>query len=586
MELTLKPNVLCREDQTITFQKVATLIGANGSGKSTILQSIFEQKIKKEIAGNLQIICFSSGQNENFSKSFSQYLSKERRKGAELGLDVFYFNKSWSKLLIFLATAQKKEGKVRTFLREYGYVQELDDSTKLDNSSQLECKFKIDKQFSIRVQEALKQEEKGEIETLRSTPYFRSLESFIEKCVQSGYEFDSSLKKKTINLTADKLFQVTFASALSEDYSDRVNADPVVSFFVQAADNDYFLDKTDIELHLKNGLEMDQLSDGEYQLLFLYALIDLFDSENTLFLLDEADSHLHFRNIEKLWKILHSIKGHTITTTHLLDSITSNEFSSLKVVEKGKITEANKIKQLINRLSILSRAKSAEFEICGKITHMALMDDYNDWTIFLRLAERKGLDIARLQGIQAIKKASSYGSVNEAFGKAKMDWVNGLSKAECELQTRKIFLLCDRDEAAIQFNSGNGVQLTGQQYQNQIRQISWPSGTNVDVYLLAWKRREIKHYLLSYTALRNNGKLTEINDDTLATAYHLRQNDPADNDQIRQLPSDKVKGVMSSLIDSEEGLDLEKLQTYINLIPADEISEDIENMYNFIVEKL
>jgi ABC-type multidrug transport system ATPase subunit len=586
MELTLKPNVLCREDQTIVFQKVATLIGANGSGKSTILQSIFEQKIKREIAGNLQVICFSSGQNENFSKSFSQYLSNERRKGAELDLDVFYFNKSWSKLLIFLATAQKKDGKVRSFLRECGYVQESDDSTKLDLSSQFECKFKVEKQFSHRVQEALMQEEKGEIETLRSTPYFRSLESFIEKCVQSGYEFDGSLKKKTINLTADKLFQVTFSSAPPEDNSDRVNSDPVVSFFVQSADNDYFLDKNDIELHLKNDLEMDQLSDGEYQLLFLYALIDLFDSENTLFLLDEADSHLHFRNIEKLWKILHSIKGHTITTTHLLDSITSNEFSSLKVVEKGKITEANKIKQLINRLSILSRAKSAEFEICGKIAHMALIDDYNDWTIFLRLAEKKGLDIARLQCIQAIKKTSSYGSVNEAFGKAKMDWVNGLSKAECEHQTRKIFLICDRDEAAIQFNSSNGVQLTGQQYQSQIRQISWPSGTNVDVYLLAWKRREIKHYLLSYTALSNNSNLAEINDDTLATSYHLKQNDPADNNQIRQLPSDKVKGVIGSLIDSEDGLDLEKLQTYINLIPADEISEDIENMYKFIVEKL
>jgi hypothetical protein len=47
-------------------------------------------------------------------------------------------------------------------------------------------------------------------------------------------------------------------------------------------------------------LEFEQLSDGEYQLLSIYALIDLFDSENTIFLFDEIDSHLHFNNINKL----------------------------------------------------------------------------------------------------------------------------------------------------------------------------------------------------------------------------------------------------------------------------------------------
>jgi hypothetical protein len=34
------------------------------------------------------------------------------------------------------------------------------------------------------------------------------------------------------------------------------------------------------------------------------------------------------------------------------------------------------------------------------------------------------------------------------------------------------------------------------------------------------------------------------------------------------------------------GLDFDKLQAYIDLIPEDEISEDITNMYNFIIGKL
>ena len=120
--------------------------------------------------------------------------------------------------------------------------------------------------------------------------------------------------------------------------------DPEVAFFTQAADNNYFIDKSRCKLVFNSNIELDQLSDGEYQLLFLYALIDLFDSDSTLFLFDEADSHLHYKNVEKLWALLHGIKGHAITTTHLLDSISAkeNRIEHLKVVEKGRISEDNR----------------------------------------------------------------------------------------------------------------------------------------------------------------------------------------------------------------------------------------------------
>src|SRR5690606_41699875 len=106
-------------------------------------------------------------------------------------------------------------------------------------------------------------------------------------------------------------------------------------------------------------------------------LIDQFDSHNALCVLDDADSHLHYKNVEKLWALLHSLQGHAITTTHLLDSISAkeNRIEHLQVVEKGRISEDNKIKQLINRLSVLSRAKSVEFEVCGKLPNIALLDD-------------------------------------------------------------------------------------------------------------------------------------------------------------------------------------------------------------------
>lgn len=598
MELNLAPNPLHQQVQILTIDKVATLIGENGSGKSSILQSVFEQRLAGRDHENFKVVCFSSGQNENYSEKFSAYLKRERQAGRGLNLDCFYFDKSWSKLLIFLATAIKRNGKVRSFLVEQEYVNESQPD-KDDLSTTFKCAFKVDKNYIARVQDALKREERGEADTLRATPYFRSLESFITNLISRDYEFEEPLRKRTMDLTANGLIRVSFdyprqiqAGEDDAEAGERnaqpmaTNWDPEVAFFTQAADNNYFIDKPRCHLVFNNNIELDQLSDGEYQLLFLYALIDLFDSENTLFLFDEADSHLHYKNVEKLWALLHSIQGHAITTTHLLDSISAkeNRIEHLKVVEKGRISEDNKIKQLINRLRVLSRAKSVEFEVCGKLPNIALLDDYNDWIIFTKLAARAGLDINRLVAVHAMKKSSSYATANETFGKGKIDWLHGLSKIESPLITTKIFMICDRDEAALDWNAANGVQVNGQVYRELLNAIRWPQGMRVTPYLLAWKRREIKNYLLSYTALAHHNLLGQINNGDIAQRNHLQSNNPGDNDDIRRL---NVKDIINPLINTDgEGLDPEELQAYIDLIPPEEISEDITNMYNFIIGTL
>lgn len=605
MELNLSPNPLYQQVQTLHIDKVATLIGENGSGKSSILQSVFEQRLAGRDDENLKVVCFSSGQNENYSEKFSAYLKRERQAGRGLNLNCFYFDKSWSKLLIFLATAIKRKGKVRSFLVEQDYVDESEPD-KDDLSTTFRCAFKVDKNYIARVQDALKREERGEADTLRATPFFRSLESFVTNLISRDYEFEDSLRKRTVDFTANGLIRVSF------DYPRQVQAgddeaengepdaqamastwDPEVAFFTQAADNDYFIDKSRCQLVFNNNIELDQLSDGEYQLLFLYALIDLFDSENTLFLFDEADSHLHYRNVEKLWALLHSIQGHAITTTHLLDSISAkeNRIEHLKVVEKGKISEDNKIKQLINRLSVLSRVKSVEFEVCGKLPNVAILDDENDWNIFVKLAARKGHDVTRLASISPLKKSSSYASDEDNLGEVKVNWVKALGSSESQIFTRKIFLICDRDEANPAWKP-NGVQLAGRTYGKLVSSIKWTEGYRADTFLLAWKRREIKHYLLSFTALSHHNQVSTVNNDLLAAGFHLRPNDSGDNDGIRKLSSDTVKAATHSLINNltgeehEKGLCMEKLQAYIDLIPPAEISEDITNMYDFIIGKL
>ncbi len=593
MDLTLAPNPLHQEEQPFHFDKIATLIGENGSGKSCILQSIFEKKLDEhDDLNHLRVICFSSGQNENFSQRFGRHLNSLRMNTEEPNLDCFYYDKAWSKLLIFLATSLYGDGHVRRFLRAGGYVEEEQahpDTRNEDVSTELFFKSRIPREYANLVQEALRREESGERDTLRNTPYFRALESFVTVAMDHDYVFDGPLGKAGRSLTSERLFRISF-----NGYSSGVTRAgwPVgvpyknmgmISFFTQAANKDYIVDKQGMKLKFKGGLEMDLLSDGEYQLLFLYALIDLFDAPEALFLLDEADSHLHYANVERLWNVLGGIMGSVITTTHLLDSITANDFHALKVVEKGRISERDKLKQLIDRLKVLSRASTVEFEICAKLSHMALLDDYNDWHIFLQLAERKGLDISQLSLIQAFKKTSSYRTTTESFGKAKIQWLESLGKVESEFSTSQVFLICDRDEAPLEFDA-SGVKVCGRTYRDQISAIQWPRGARVEVHLLAWKRREIKNYLLSHTALNHHNVLDQINTDELAATCHLRLGEPGDTEGIQRL---NVKETVNPFINEDGvGLHLDKLQAYIELIPPEEISEDIENMYNYIVNKL
>ena len=376
---------------------------------------------------------------------------------------------------------------MRSFLSENSYITE-DSSQNSSAQTTLSLKFKVDQQYVDLIQAALKEEESGiTIETFRTTPFTQVWKASYSTAF-SDYAFEEPVRKTTIQLNTSQLNQVTYPTRPTE-YDEQLatpvlpSVHPALSFFIKAADNAYFLDQATAQLTFPNGLELDQLSDGEYQLLF-YAILDLLDSEQTLFLLDEADSHLHYANVNALWSLLKQIKGRSITTTHLLDSITSNDHNSLHVIENGRIATGNKLKTLIERLRVLSKAKNVEYEICARLPHLALMDDYNDWDIFIRLAQRKGLDISQIESVCAFKKTSSYTTDNDNFGEPKLNWTRELSRADDCIVTSQIFLICDCDAAALQFKT-DGVQVAGRVYQEAIHSLRWPNNQRVDVYLLS-----------------------------------------------------------------------------------------------------
>ncbi|MBT0718617.1 ATP-binding protein [Rosenbergiella epipactidis] len=589
MELTLAPNPLYDQPQTLHINKVATLIGENGSGKSSILHSIFRKQVA-EPSDMLQLICATSGQNENFSSFFEQRLTslRTRKDISDIDFSSLFFTQKDVRFLTFLAYTFKRNGLVFNFVNKHKAFKD-------QISVKLRLKISVPDTYIKNVQQDLIAEAKDyEHQSIRKRPFNQRLDAFLEKIetlpdLDALLETGKGLKSTEVEVTNEKFFDIFDGS--------RIDA---TKFLIEGSYNEYFFSASEVSLYLFDNIEFSLLSDGEYQFLFVASLIDLFDGTSSLFMFDEVDSHLHYKNVELLWNILSKIKGKVITTTHLVDSIAENDFESLFLVEKGRIKNDHKSQKLLERLKILSKSKVVELEIASKLNNICLIDYYNDWKIFELLAKQKGLDWKPLSAINPIAKSSGYSSVADSFGASKIKWLHELRdmkeylrvcKAEVygkdeALHPRKItnvFMICDRDELPEANIHSQGVKVVGVDYPDKF-DLGLPCPEKMNCYLLTWKRREIKNYLLSHTVLSHYKVLAAINNPDIAQRNHLQPNNPGDNDDIRRL---NAKKVIDPLINTKSiGLDTDKLQAYINLIPPTEISEDITNMYNFIIGKL
>ncbi|HHR6404543.1 TPA: AAA family ATPase [Providencia alcalifaciens] len=590
MELTLAPNPLYDQPQTLHIDKVATLIGENGSGKSSILHSIFRKQIA-EPSDMLQLICATSGQNENFSSFFERRLTslRSRKDISDIDFSSLFFTQKDVRFLTFLAYTFKKNGLVFNFVNNHKAFQD-------QVSVKLRLKISVPDAYIKNVQQDQIAEAKDyEHPSIRKRPFNQRLDAFLEKIetlpdLDALIETGKGLKSTEAEVTYEQFFDVFDGSTVD-----------ATKFLIEGSYNEYFFSASETSLYLTDNIEFSSLSDGEYQFLFIASLIDLFDSTSSLFMFDEVDSHLHHKNVELLWDILSKTKGKVITTTHLVDSIAENDFESLFLVENGQIKNEQKSQKLLERLKILSKSKVVELEIASKLKNICLIDYYNDWKIFELLAKQKRLDWRPLSSINPIAKSSGYNSVGDSFGASKLKWLHELRdmkeylrvcKAEVHkkdkaLHPRKItnvFMICDRDELPeANIHAQSGVEVVGVDH-SAIFDLGLPCPERINCHLLTWKRREIKNYLLSHTALSHHNVLAAINNPDIAQRSHLQPNNPGDNDDIRRL---NAKDVINPLINTDGvGLDIDKLQAYIDLIPPEEISEDITNMYNFIIGKL
>ncbi|KYG72826.1 ATP-binding protein [Roseivirga echinicomitans] len=566
---------LVRRPQTFTLnQGVTTFIGENGSGKSSILESIFEDYLDNE---DQKIICFSSGQNELFSDLFNTYKKKSTRFIREEGQSIksFYFNYDWVRILIFFASQLKRDGFVRRYLVDHNYIAENDLGD--DESSEFWFRLRVRKYYTQKIRAEIAAEETGEFDPeaqlLRKTDFHETLENLIEGLeIDFDFRNNDNLVKRWVKLDSNNVF----------DIFTHKDASKIFSFFALSSHGWLSnIEMHESQLKFSSGLEFKYLSDGEYQLLSMYALLDLFDAPNTIFLLDEVDSHLYYKNVKKLWNRLDDIEGRVLTTTHSADSLLNSNFDRIRYIKSGRIETGLAINELLKRLSDIIGDTDQQYFIASRIMDIVLVDDQDDWTIFKKLSVKKlGVGCLEiLDKIIPVKRHSGYNNPNMIFGESKLRFVKEFIIAVDgrEIQTRNIFALCDKDDL--------GVNLVGVDHRvtipQEFQRLRNQSGNQPNYFLLSWKRREIENYLISNSAFNHFDMSPELQRAFPNNIPAIGNNCDGNGDvaEYRCKP-------LTHPFYKANGFDETQLDQLIAQIPAIEISEDITHLYSFFRDNL
>ncbi|WP_445454296.1 ATP-dependent nuclease [Flavobacterium sp. 25HG05S-40] len=108
------------------------------------------------------------------------------------------------------------------------------------------------------------------------------------------------------------------------------------------------LDDISIELELLDGskIGVDKFSDGQFQSVYIYSIMELFKDRNCITFLDEPDSFLHpewqFDFLKQIFEItdVQSVNNHVLLTTHSPSTLTSYKEAYLNIFE---ISDDNKV---------------------------------------------------------------------------------------------------------------------------------------------------------------------------------------------------------------------------------------------------
>jgi predicted ATPase len=331
--------------------ELISIIGNNGSGKSNLLESI--SLIFKSL--------YSKGEKTSFDymieyTTTSNYKIKIDKKGET---EVYYLNgdvinsidEYLPKKIVALYSGE--ENRLWKMCYEHFYdifINELNTNQLVTQTPQM---LFVNKYYwHISLLSLAVSNSKDNQAFIEHGLKIKSIEKISFDFNKSRYKsFKSSAALEFIKCIDSKQ-EYTLAELINVFEQNHYTADDVYNFLYIAFTSKDRKIIENISIHFNDNLTVEDLSEGEKKLLLIKGALEFSGQEDSLFILDEPDAHIHLNNKELILKTFSPYKSNRqiIFTTHSPTVTQAINESELYMLDKGKVVEREKV-EVINDLT-------------------------------------------------------------------------------------------------------------------------------------------------------------------------------------------------------------------------------------------
>nr|WP_321486216.1 DUF4268 domain-containing protein [uncultured Draconibacterium sp.] len=337
------------------------LIGNNGSGKSNVLEALsiifkslyknennvpFDYEIEYSIGGSNQVkVQKKASQIKSFLNGKTQIYIKDflpkRVIAIYSGEDDRLWNKCYKPFYDdFIKNINKanREGTATGEMPQMLYLNKFYwhiSLLALVVSDALDTQRFVKETLGINTIDKIKFDFNTNIDYKSFTP--SPITAFLQLIDNEGSEYTIEEFKRIISGS-------DLSASLPMTFSDSYNADDIFRLLYWS-----FTDKngkiiSDVKIIFNDGLTIEDLSEGEKKLLLVKAAFEYASQEDSLFILDEPDSHVHLINKKLIIGLLDDYKANRqiILTTHSPKVTECFKEENVYQLRKGKLEDKNK----------------------------------------------------------------------------------------------------------------------------------------------------------------------------------------------------------------------------------------------------
>lgn len=360
---------------------IDVFVGKNGTGKSNLFEAIieifkhlfeddyevaFDFNLKYELEGNEIAISWIWTESK-----WIDHHGSETKKVSEKQLPdniLIYYSGHNDKITELVETYENKfknslkeanEGDTRKFIsigKEYKalllsvlLLQPKECKAKLFIENKLGIKT-IDNQVKITLKRPFYAKKKGyDIDSIQSETKFWKAKGITQKFLN---KLETVKKGELIDKGRVRDEGYLYREGFEDEYIMYLDIEDFQNKFSEASPQDVFRDfdnlKTiemladiSIELELLDGTKIgvDKFSDGQFQSVYIYSIIELFKDRNCITLLDEPDAFLHpewqFSFLKQVFEITeeNAVNNHVLMTSHSASTITASKERTINLFE-------------------------------------------------------------------------------------------------------------------------------------------------------------------------------------------------------------------------------------------------------------